>query len=111
MQLYRLEVYLPKNEVMEISEGLKKMDVGGMTVIKKRGRGKQPPPEIHSGKGRAVFTPQFSEKYIVELVIDEARKKEAIEIIRKNATKGKIFVLPITETVDIETGEIDSDYK
>jgi nitrogen regulatory protein P-II 1 len=111
MQLYRLEVYLPKNEVMSISEGLKKMDVGGLTVIKKRGRGKHPPPEIHAGKGSMVFTPQFTEKYIVELIIDESRKKEAIEIIRKNSTKGKIFVSPITETVDIETGEIDGDYK
>ena len=95
---------------MEISEGLKKMDVGGLTVIKKRGRGKHPPPEIHAGKGRAIFTPQFTDKYVVELIIDEARKKEAVEIIRNNSTKGKIFVTHVFETIDIETGEIDSGF-
>lgn len=111
MELYRIEVYIPDNEVMNISEGLKKIEVGGVTVAKKRGRGKTPPPEIHAGKGRAVFTPQFSQKYIVEIIVDKARKQEAVDIIRKNSTKGKIFISPVIETIDIETGEIDGDYK
>ena len=110
MNIYRMEVYLPQNDVMAISEGLKKMDVGGLTVIKKRGRGKHPPPEIHAGKGSMVFTPQFTEKYVVELIIDEKRKQEAIEIIRANSKKGKIFISPVIETIDIATGKIDSDF-
>ena len=109
--LYKLEVYLPNNDVMKVSEGLKEIDVGGLTVIKKRGRGKHPPPEIHAGKGSMVFRPQFTEKYIVELIIDEKQKENAIEIIRKNSTRGKIFVSPVTETIDIVTGEINGDYK
>ena len=100
MNIYRIEVYLPQNDVMAISEGLKKMDVGELTVIKKRGRGKYPPPEIHAGKGSIVFTPQFTEKFVVELIIDEKRKQEAIEIIRANSKKDKIFIFPVIETID-----------
>jgi len=106
---YKLEVYLPNNDVMSISEGLKTINVGGLTVIKKRGRGKHPPPEIHAGKGSMIFRPQFTEKYIIELIIDEKRKKDAIEIIRINSTRGKIFVSPITETIDIVTGEVNAE--
>ena len=111
MNLYRIEVYLPKNEVMAISEGLKKIEVGGLTVLKKRGRGKHPPPEIHASKGSEIFRPQFSTKYVVELITSEVKKSKAIDIIRKNSSVGKIFVSPIIETIDIDTGEINSDYK
>jgi len=111
MNLYRIEIYLPENEVMAISEGLKQIDVGGLTVIKKRGRGKHPPPEIHASKGSAIFRPQFTTKYVVELITSEDKKSKAIEIIRQNSTKGKIFISPIIETVDIDTGEINSDFE
>lgn len=111
MNLYRIEAYLPENDVMKISEGLKKIQVGGLTVIKKRGRGKHPPPEIHASKGSAVFQPQFTTKYVIELITTEERKPKAVEIIRNNAKKGKIFISPVIETVDIDTGEINSDYK
>ena len=111
MDLYRIEVYLPYNDVMAISEGLKKIEVGGLTVIKKRGRGKHPPPEIHASKGSALFRPQFTTKYVIELITNKERKDKAIKIIRENAKKGKIFISPVIETIDIDTGEINSDYK
>ena len=111
MNLYRIEVYLPYNDVMKISEGLKKIEVGGLTVIKKRGRGKHPPPEIHASKGSAIFRPQFTIKYVLELITSEEKKSKAIEIIRKNAKDGKIFISPVIETIDIDTGEINSDFK
>jgi len=110
MNLYKIEVYLPKNEVMAISEGLKEIEVGGLTVFKKRGRGKHPPPEIHASKGSEIFRPQFSTKYVVELITSEVKKSKAIDIIRKNSSDGKIFISPIIETIDISTGEINSDY-
>lgn len=111
MNLYRIEAYLPQNDVMAISEGLKKIEVGGLTVIKKRGRGKHPPPEIHASKGSAIFRPQFTSKYVVELITNEEKKAKAIEIIRKNSKKGKIFISPVIEIIDIDTGEINSDYQ
>ncbi|MGI9566057.1 MAG: hypothetical protein ACR2LL_03455 [Nitrosopumilus sp.] len=49
--MIKIEVYLPNNDVIGISEALKKINVGGLTVLKKRYRGGKPSPEIHAGKG------------------------------------------------------------
>ena len=107
--MIRIDIYLPSNNVMAISEGLKAIDVGGLTVIKKRGRGKKPPPEIHAGKGSMIFTPQFTEKYVVELFVEEKKKDDAIRIIRENAPRGKIIITSDIHMIDIESGKIDSD--
>ena len=40
--MLKIEVILGKNDVMAISEGLKKIGIGGLTVSKVRGRGKRP---------------------------------------------------------------------
>ena len=107
--MIRIDVYLPNNDVMAISEALKKIDIGGLTVTKKRGRGKRPPPEMHAGKGSMIFTPQFTDKYVIELFIDEHKKDDAIKIIEEHARRGKIIITPNVHMIDIKSGEIDSD--
>ena len=107
--MIRIEIILPKNDVMAVSEGIKKINVGGLTVSKKRGRGKNPPPEIHASKGMEVFVPQFSDKYVVEIIVQDGNVDEAIRIIRENATIGKIFVHPVLRAIDIKTGAEDKD--
>ena len=89
---------------MPISEALKKIPVGGLTVSKKRGRGKNPPPEIHASKGTAVFTPQFGDKYMLEVIVPDSKEEEVIKIIRENTSIGKIFVYPVLRAIDIATG-------
>ena len=78
--------------------------------MKKKGRGKHSPSEIYASKGSEIFRPQFSRKYVVELITSETKKSKAIDIIRKNSSAGKIFVSPIIETIDIDTVEINYDY-
>lgn len=102
--MIKLEVILPKNEVMAVSEGLKQINVGGLTVSKKRGRGKNPGPEIHASKGTEVFVPQFSDKYALEIIIPENMEEKAVQIIKENATVGKIFVHQVLRAYDIKTG-------
>ena len=89
---------------MPISEELKKIPVGGLTVSKIRGRGKNPGPEIHASKGTEVFTPQFSDKYRLEVIIDDSKVDEVIEAVKKIASYGKIFLLPVSRAIDIATG-------
>ncbi len=103
--MLKIEVILGENDVMAISEALKKVGVGGMTVGKLRGRGKKPGPEIHASKGSEVFRPQFSDKYLIELVIPEAKEDEVITIIKKNGRIGKIFVSQVLRAIDISSGE------
>ena len=90
---------------MAISENLKKLGIGGLTVSKERGRGKTPPPEIHAGKGSTIFTPQFSQKYCVEIFVSDDKEDDVITIIKKNSRRGKILVEPVSRAIDISTGK------
>jgi len=101
--MLKIEVILGENDVMAISEGLKKIGIGGLTVSKVRGRGKKPGPEIHASKGSEIFVPQFSEKYRLEVIIPEAKEDEVLGIIKENSRVGKIFVSQILRAVDIAT--------
>ena len=103
--MLRIRVIMGQNDVMRISEGLKKIGVGGLTVSKMRGRGKKPGPEIHASKGSEIFTPQFSDKYVIELIIADSKEEDAINTIRQNARAGKIFISPVSRAIDISTGE------
>ncbi|QLH05451.1 transcriptional regulator [Nitrosopumilus oxyclinae] len=103
--MLKIEVILGENDVMAISEGLKKIGIGGLTVSKVRGRGKKPGPEIHASKGSEIFVPQFSEKYRLEAIISDAIEDEVIGIIKQNGRVGKIFVSQILRAVDIASGD------
>ncbi|MDH3312018.1 MAG: P-II family nitrogen regulator [Nitrosopumilus sp.] len=103
--MLKIEVILGENDVMAISEELKKIGIGGLTVSKVRGRGKRPGPEIHASKGSEIFTPQFNDKYRIEAIIADAKEDEVIGIIKENGRVGKIFVSQILRAVDIATGD------
>ncbi len=102
--MLKIQVILGENDVMAISEGLKKIGIGGLTVVKVRGRGKRPGPEIHASKGSAIFVPQFNDKYQLEVIIADTKEDEVIGIIKDKGRVGKIFVSQILRSIDIATG-------
>jgi nitrogen regulatory protein P-II 1 len=102
--MLKIEVILGENDVMAISEGLKKIGIGGLTVSKVKGRGKKPGPEIHASKGSEIFVPQFSEKYRLEAIISDAKEDEVVGIIKDKGRVGKIFIYQVLRAVDITTG-------
>ena len=105
--MLKIEVILPENEVKSISDALKKIDVGGITAYRGWGRGKSIAKEIHASKGTEVFTPEFGERFIVEVVVADEKKTEIIAAIRKSSKFGKIFVTTISEAYDIQTPKKD----
>jgi nitrogen regulatory protein P-II 1 len=102
--MLRIQVILGENDVMAISEGLKEIGIGGLTVTKVRGRGKRPGPEIHASKGSEIFVPQFNDKYQLEVIISDTKEEEVIGIIKDKGRVGKIFVSQILRAIDITTG-------
>ena len=102
--MLKIEVILGNNDVMAISEGLKEIGIGGLTVSKVRGRGKRPGPEIHASKGSEIFVPQFTDKYRLEAIVPDAKEDEVVNIIKKNGRVGKIFISQILRAVDVSTG-------
>lgn len=103
--MLKIEVILSKNDVMAISEGLKEIGIGGLSVSKVRGRGKRPGPEIHASKGSEIFVPQFSEKYLIEVIISDTQEEEVINIIKEHGRIGKIFVSQVLRAIDLQTGK------
>ncbi|MDH3780176.1 MAG: P-II family nitrogen regulator [Nitrosopumilus sp.] len=102
--MLRIEAILGENDVMAISEGLKEIGIGGLSVSKVRGRGKRPGPEIHASKGSEIFTPQFNNKYQLVIIVPDTKEDEVIDIIKENGRVGKIFVSQILRAIDIATG-------
>jgi len=101
--MLKIEVILANNDVMAISEALKEIGVGGLTVSKIRGRGRKPGPEIHASKGSEIFVPQFSDKYLLQLIIADSKEDETVAIIKRNGREGKIFISQILRAVDVAT--------
>ena len=107
--MLKIEIILGKNDVMAISEGLKEIGIGGLSVSKVRGRGKNPGPEIHASKGSEIFVPQFTEKYKVEAIVSDTQEDEVIKVIKNNGRVGKIFITQVLRAVDIATGNEGED--
>ncbi len=105
--MLKIEVILPENEIKSISDALKKIDVGGITAHKGWGRGKTIAKEIHASKGTEVFTPEFGERFIIEIVVADEKKNDIIASIRNSSKFGKIFVSTISEAYDIQTPKKD----
>jgi nitrogen regulatory protein P-II 1 len=102
--LIKLEVVIPQNDVEAISEALKKIHVGGITILRAKGRGNTVAPKIHASKGTEMFTPEFSERYTVQVIVEDEKENEAIELVRANSKVGKIFISPVVRAIDIESG-------
>jgi len=102
--LIRIEAVIPQNDVKAISVALKKLDVGGITIAKVRGRGKTVASELHASKGTELFIPEFSDKYVLQVIIGDNQENDVIKIIREKSKTGKIFISPITRAIDIATG-------
>ena len=102
--MIKIDVVIPQNDIEAISEGLKKINVGGITLLRVKGRGKSAAPKIHASKGTEMFTPEFSDKYTLQVIVDDNKEKGAVDIIRANSKMGKIFISPITRAIDIESG-------
>ncbi len=103
--MIRIEIILAENDVMAISEGLKKIPVSGVLVHKMKGRDEFPRPEIHAAKGSAIFTPQFAHKHVMEVIVPDSKEKDVIRIIRENSNVGMIFVHPVSNAIDIGSGK------
>ena len=103
--MLRIEIILGENDVMAISEGLKEIGIGGLSVSKVRGRGKKPGPEIHASKGSEIFVPQFNDKYQIIAMIPDTKEDQVVDIVKNNGRRGKIFVSQILRAIDIATGD------
>jgi len=100
----KIDIVISQNDIKAVSDALKTINVGGVTVSKVKGRGKSIVPQLHASKGTGMYTPEFGDKYKLEVVLPDNKENNAIDVIRKNTKIGKIFIWPIARAIDIESG-------
>ena len=102
--MIKIEIVISQNDIKAVSDALKTINVGGVTVSKVKGRGKSIVPQLHASKGTGMYTPEFGDKYKLEVVLPDNKENDAIDVIRKNTKIGKIFIWPIARAIDIQSG-------
>lgn len=104
----KIEAIIKPFKLEEVKNALASIDILGMTITEVRGFGRQKGhKEVYRG---AEYDVDFLPKIKIEIVLPEEDVDEVIEIILNSARTekigdGKIFVMPVEETVRIRTGE------
>src|SRR4029077_19402542 len=95
----------------DVKNALSQQGIAGMTVTEVRGFGRQ---KGHTETYRGTeYTVDFVPKVKVEVVVDDAKLRAAIDSIVRSAQTGqigdgKIFVSDLSDAVRIRTGETGS---
>ena len=102
----RIEAIVPHERMDKTFEGLKQLDLGGLTYYEVKGRGQRPRPQIHAGRGTTSFTPAFNVNALIVLVVkDSMVDTVAQNILNSSSTglagEGKLFITDVDDAVDI----------
>ena len=106
-----LKAIIRPNKVDDVKDALAKLNIAGMTVTEVRGHGKQKGhTAIYRGK---EYNVSLLPKMEIEVVVPESLADDAIKAIIAAARTGEIgdgrvFVMPVTESYRIRTGEMES---
>src|SRR5207302_236793 len=104
----KVEAIIKPFKLDDVKEALTAIGVIGMTVTEVRGFGRQKGhTELYRG---SEYTVDFLPKVKIEVVVGDALVKKVVDTIAGAAKTGsigdgKVFVLPINESIRIRTGE------
>lgn len=104
----KIEAIIKPFKLEEVKDALNKAGIAGLTVSEVRGYGRQKGHvELYRG---AEYDVSFVPKVKIEIVVADSVVEGILSVIEETAKTGKIgdgkiFVLPVEETVRIRTGE------
>ncbi|MDP3937134.1 MAG: P-II family nitrogen regulator [Deltaproteobacteria bacterium] len=104
----KIEAIIKPFKLDAVKEALQQFGVQGLTVSEVKGFGRQKGhTELYRG---AEYVVDFLPKLRIEVVLDDGRVPEAMELIEKAARTGrigdgKIFVHTVEQAIRIRTGE------
>ncbi len=108
----KIEAIIKPFKLDEVKEALHGIGIQGMTVTEVKGFGRQKGhTELYRG---AEYVVDFLPKIKLEIAVTDEMCDKAVQAIVEAANTGrigdgKIFVLPVEETIRIRTGERGSD--
>jgi nitrogen regulatory protein P-II 1 len=104
----KIEAIIKPFKLDDVRDALTELGINGMTITEVKGFGRQKGhTELYKGTEYVV---DFVPKIKIEIVISDSLEKEAVNVIEKHARTGKIgdgkiFVIPIEDSLRIRTGE------
>ena len=104
----KIEAIIKPFKLDEVKEALHAIGIQGMTVTEVKGFGRQKGhTELYRG---AEYVVDFLPKIKIEIAVSDELADKAVNAIVEAANTGrigdgKIFVLPVEETIRIRTGE------
>jgi len=104
----KIEAVIKPFKLDDVKEALSRIGVQGMTISETKGFGRQRGhKEIYRG---AEYQVDFVPKIKIDVVVDEDLVDKVVEAIVSSAKTGKIgdgkiFVVPVEESIRIRTGE------
>ena len=104
----KIEAIIKPFKLEDVKDALNKAGIAGLTVTEVKGYGRQKGHvELYRG---AEYDVNFVPKVKMEIVVQDNLVTEVMKVIEETARTGKIgdgkiFVLPVDETIRIRTGE------
>ena len=108
----KIEAIIKPFKLDEVKDGLNALGIKGMTVSEVRGFGRQRGhKETYRG---AEYQVEFVPKIKIDVVVEATMTAQVVDTIQEKARTeqigdGKIFVLPVEESIRIRTGESGRD--
>ncbi len=108
----KIEAIIKPFKLDDVKEALAGIGVKGITVSEVKGFGRQRGHrEVYRG---AEYQVDFVSKIKIEVIVEASMAAEAVSTIQETARTGeigdgKIFVLPVEESIRIRTGESGKD--
>lgn len=105
----KLEAIIRPEKLDDVKKALTAGGFSGMNIVHVTGRGVQR-GIVHQGRGGETYTVDMLPKVKVEIVISDADTEKAIKLIcdaarTGNIGDGKIFVMPVSDSIRVRTGE------
>lgn len=102
----KIEAVMPHESLEIVLAALKDMGLGGLTYYESKGRGQNPRPILHSGRGTATYVPEFNLNATLAIVTRDSAVDSILNTILENTStgrkgEGKIFVYQLDDAVDI----------
>jgi nitrogen regulatory protein P-II 1 len=104
----KIEAIIKPFKLDEVKEALANAGVTGLTVSEVKGFGRQKGhTELYRG---AEYVVDFVPKVKIEIVLDDAKAEQVVEVMGRAARTGtigdgKIFIIPVDDVMRIRTGE------
>lgn len=105
----KIEAIIRPEKLDVVKNALSAAGYNGMNIVHVTGRGVQR-GIVHQGRGGETYTVDMLPKVKVEIVVTDKDVDRVVDIICKaartgNIGDGKIFIIPVIDSIRVRTGE------